>query len=106
MKKCDVISSLETITDNNQSILIYLNMSSVLRVLGRRKTFSDSTYNFMKHNINELKHFIDCEECQNSFKKCINDIYEYTNQYVTDEMSDVNSHMNKNIRCVNNNISK
>ena len=106
MKKCDVISSLKTITNNNQSLTIYLNIGSVLRVLDKRKTFSDSTYNHMKHNINQLKHYIDCEECQNDFKKYVNDINEYTNQYVTEKMSDVDSHMNTYICCVNDKSEK
>ena len=104
MRKCAVISRVKEIVDHDLKEVraygnLYSSVTGFLRVLDKRKTFSDSTYNFMKENINQLQHYVECEECQSHFKQFVHQLSECTNEYNTDEMNDIHSRLNTH-RCV------
>tara|TARA_R110000764_G_scaffold30245_1_gene70317 strand:+ start:377 stop:709 length:333 start_codon:yes stop_codon:yes gene_type:complete len=90
MNKNEIISSMKLLTEQtieNKS-LNFLSFYNSLRHLLKTDllTKNDVTFVQFKHALDNVKHFIECEHCQNDIKKYVHDIDEYVNQYVTDEM--------------------
>ena len=85
MNNKEIISSMKSITNqyiknNTLNIFSFGNNCRVLVKNTELFTECSVSRNHFKNNVNQLKHFLQCEDCQNSLKKYVHDIDEYINQ--------------------------
>ena len=90
------------IKNNTFHIFGFSNNCRVLIEHTELFTKSSVTMNYLKNSVNQLKHFLQCEDCQNSLKKYVHDIDEYINQL---EMTDDNF-LKLKTTCVNDKSEK
>ena len=103
MNNKENISSMKSITNqyiknNTLNIFSFYNNCRVLLEHTELFTKSSVTKNYLKNNVNQLKHFLQCEDCQSSMKKYVHDIDEYINQL---ELTDDYKSRNLKTTCVN-----